>query len=99
MIPDTKNYNYAVPMTDLIAMFNIEYPDASFTQDVKIKVDAVDDNKTFTFQIKANSSDAKNGSNLKFEPTMKGASSARLPRRRARFHLNVPVLDRSRRLS
>ena len=78
MIPDTKNYNYAVPMTDLIAMFNIEYPDASFTQDVKIKVDAVDDNKTFTFQIKANSSDARNGSNLKFEPTMKGASSARL---------------------
>ena len=44
MIIDTKNYNYDVPMTDLIAMFNIEYPDASFTQDVKIKVDAVDDN-------------------------------------------------------
>ena len=76
-IPDTKNYNYAVPMSDFYANFMLENT-GMFTQDVKITVDADAENKTFSFQIKANSSDASGGSNLKFEPTMKGAAAARL---------------------
>lgn len=76
-IPDTKNYNYAVPMSDFYATFMLENT-GMFTQDVKITVDADAENKTFSFQIKANSSDATGGSNLKFEPTMKGAAAARL---------------------
>ena len=78
VIRDTTTDNFDVPMSDFIALFNIESKTGMFTQDVKIKVDDPDTNKTFTFQIKANSSDSKKGSNLKFEPTMKGASSARL---------------------
>jgi len=76
-IPDTKNYNYDVPMSDFYATFMLENT-GMFTQDVKITVDADAENKTFAFQIKANSSDATGGSNLKFEPTMKGAAAARL---------------------
>ena len=34
--------------------------------------------KTYDFQIKANSPEAENGSNLKFEATLKGAGGARL---------------------
>ena len=78
IIRDTATDNFDVPMSDFIALFNIESKTGMFTQDVKIKVDDPDTKKTFTFQIKANSSDSKKGSNLKFEPTMKGASSARL---------------------
>ena len=78
VIRDTTTDNFDVPMSDFVALFNIEPKTGMFTQDVKIKVDDPDTKKTFTFQIKANSSDSKKGSNLKFEPTMKGASSARL---------------------
>ena len=78
VIRDTTTDNFDVPMTDFIALFNIEPKTGMFTQDVKIKVDDPDTKKTFTFQIKANSSNSKTGSNLKFEPTMKGASAARL---------------------
>ena len=78
IIRDTATDNFDVPMSDFIALFNIESKTGMFTQDVKIKVDDPDTKKTFTFQIKANSSDSKKGSNLKFEPPMKGASSARL---------------------
>ena len=78
VIRDTTTDNFDVPMSDFISLFNIEPKTGMFTQDVKIKVDDPDTKKTFTFQIKANSSDSKKGSNLKFEPTMKGASSARL---------------------
>ena len=77
LIPDTKDYNYDVPMTDLKANFMIEAKTGMFTQDVKIMVDSIKDNKTFSFQIKALDS-GKANQNLKFEPTMKGASSARL---------------------
>ena len=77
-IPDTKNYNYDVKESDFEAKFEI-VKDGMFTQDVLIKVDAqAQESKDFTFQIKANSSDSTTGSNLKFEPTMKGASAARL---------------------
>ena len=34
--------------------------------------------KTYRFQIKANDSGKKTGSNLKFEPTAKGAAAARM---------------------
>ena len=78
VIPDTKDYNYDVPMTDLKALFLIDSSTGMFSQDVKITVDAQQENKTFTFQIKANSSDSTTGSNLKFEPTAKGAGTARL---------------------
>ena len=78
VIRDTTTDNFDVPMSDFISLFNIEPKTGMFTQDVKIKVDDPDTKKTFTFQIKANSSDSKKGSNLKFEPTMKGASAARL---------------------
>ena len=78
IVPDTKNYNFDVPMRDFQALFGIESSTGMFTQDVKITVDAIQENKTFVFQIKANSSDATNGSNLKFEPTMRGAGTARL---------------------
>ena len=78
VIRDTSTDNFDVPMSDFISLFNIESKTGMFTQDVKIKVDDPDTNKTFTFQIKANSSNSKTGSNLKFEPTMKGASAARL---------------------
>ena len=78
IITDTKNYNYNVPMTDLQALFTIDSSTGMFSQDVKITVDAQQENKTFTFQIKANDSGATNGSNLKFEPTAKGAGLARL---------------------
>ena len=77
LIPDTKEDNFDVPMTDFKANFMIEST-GMFTQDVKIVVDAVSENKTFTFQIKANDSGARNGSNLKFEPTAKGSGLARL---------------------
>ena len=77
LIPDTAEDNFDVPMTDFKANFMIEST-GMFTQDVKIVVDAVSENKTFTFQIKANDSGARNGSNLKFEPTAKGSGLARL---------------------
>ena len=77
LIPDTKEDNFDVPMSDFKANFMIEST-GMFTQDVKIVVDAVSENKTFTFQIKANDSGASGGSNLKFEPTAKGSGLARL---------------------
>lgn len=76
IIPDTKDYNFNVPMKDFESYFTIDGD--MFTQDVKISVDAKSENKTFTFQIKANDSGATNGSNLKFEPTAKGSGLARL---------------------
>ena len=63
-------------MKALTANFKIPAGDDMFTQDVKISIDG--GGKTFVFQIKANSSDAKGGSNLKFEPTAKGSGTARL---------------------
>ena len=74
----TENYNYDVPMSDFIANFKIEPSTKMFTQDVKIDVNAEREGKVFTFQIKALDSGSSGGQNLKFEPTMKGASSARL---------------------
>jgi len=76
LIPNTKDYNYPAPMKAFTANFKIPSGDDMFTQDVKITIEG--GGKTFVFQIKANSSDAKGGSNLKFEPTAKGSGTARL---------------------
>tara|TARA_S200000501_G_C20804038_1_gene735318 strand:- start:55 stop:1533 length:1479 start_codon:yes stop_codon:yes gene_type:complete len=76
LIPNTKDYNFPAPMKAFTANFKISAGDDMFTQDVKISIDG--GGKTFVFQIKANSSDAKGGSNLKFEPTAKGSGTARL---------------------
>ena len=55
IIRDTATDNFDVPMSDFIALFNIESKTGMFTQDVKIKVDDPDTKKTFTYRIKANS--------------------------------------------
>ena len=79
IIKNTKLNAYDAPMSDFKANFMIEKT-GMFTQDVKIVVDSKNEKpkKTFTFQIKANDSGAKDGGNLKFEPTAKGAGLARL---------------------
>ena len=80
-IPDTHdpNFNYNVPMSSFVANFDIDSKSDMFSQDVKIAVNAkAQEGKEFSFQIKANSSESTTGSNLKFEPTMKGAGMARL---------------------
>jgi len=76
LIPNTKDYNFPAPMKGFTANFQIKSGDDMFTQDVKISIKG--EGKTFVFQIKANSSDAIDGSNLKFEPTAKGSGTARL---------------------
>jgi hypothetical protein len=76
LIPNTKDYNFPAPMKNFTANFRIASGEDMFTQDVKITIEG--GGKTFVFQIKANSSDAKDGSNLKFEPTAKGSGTARL---------------------
>ena len=80
-VPDTHdpNFNYNVPMSSFVANFDIDSKSDMFSQDVKIAVNAkAQEGKEFSFQIKANSSESTTGSNLKFEPTMKGAGMARL---------------------
>ena len=77
IIPDTSEYNFDAPMSDFYSSFKIG-SDGMFTQDVKITIDATQENKTFVFQIKANDSGSTSGSNLKFEPTAKGSGTARL---------------------
>ena len=76
LITDTKMANFPVTMKGFTSNFLIKTGDDMFTQDVKINVEG--GGATYVFQIKANSSDAKGGSNLKFEPTKKGSGSARL---------------------
>ena len=78
IIRDTATDHFNVPMSNFTSLFSIIPKTEMFSQDVKIQAYDSDTKKTFTFQIKANSSDSKKGSNLKFEPTMKGTSSARL---------------------
>ena len=66
-------------MSSFVANFDIDSKSDMFSQDVKIAVNAkAQEGKEFSFQIKANSSESTTGSNLKFEPTMKGAGMARL---------------------
>lgn len=60
---------------DIVCSFLKQSKGESFTQDAKITVHNGGDK--ISFQIKANSSQATNGSNLKFESTIGGSSNAR----------------------
>lgn len=74
---DTASSPFIVePRKDFTCKFDVPAGKDTFTQDVII---AVKDEKgtEYRFQIKANSSEAPNGSNLKFEATIKGKSKAR----------------------
>ena len=77
IVIDTKDYNYPVTPENFSSNFTIKTDTGSFVQDVKLNVSAPD-GKDFSFQIKANSPEKSGGGNLKFEGTMKSASSARL---------------------
>lgn len=74
---DTASSPFVVdPKKDFTCKFDIPAGKDTFTQDVIIGVK--DEKGTeYRFQIKANSSEAPNGSNLKFEATIKGKSKAR----------------------
>jgi len=70
---DTKNYNFSVP--EIKIDFSLKMPTVFQNQDTTIMV--IGGNQgTFKFQVKGNDSAA--ASNLKFEPTMKEASAARI---------------------
>ena len=75
---DTKDYNFPCSPKDFTSNFDLKPDTGSFVQDVKLAVNAPQENKDFSFQIKANSPEKAGGGNLKFEASMKGAGSARL---------------------
>lgn len=70
---DMKNYNFSV--TEMRIDLSLRSPTSFQNQETKIVVFGGDQG-TFNFQIKGNDSVA--ASNLKFEPTMKEASAARI---------------------
>ena len=78
IIIDTKDYNYPCSPKDFSSSFDIKQTTGSFVQDVRLNINAPQESKDFSFQIKANSPEKTGGGNLKFEATMKGAGSARL---------------------
>ena len=68
------------PKEDFTCNFAITQGSASkgtFTQDVKIFAEDANTGDGYSFQIKANSSESPNGSNLKFELTIQGKGAAR----------------------
>lgn len=65
-----------IPSKDFVCNFEIPTGKNTFTQDVRIKI-RDEDGGEYNFQIKANSSESTNGSNLKFEATIKGKAKAR----------------------
>ena len=76
LFPDVKNYNFDVSsMKCFLGLKNGLFFE---TQDCRVVVDVVEDDKPqkIDFQIKPNTTSEL--ANLKFEPTMKGASAARL---------------------
>jgi hypothetical protein len=76
---DTESMNYDVSEKCFQSNFKIPSGKKNFTQDVRLVIESGGKpNKTYDFQIKANSSEASGGSNLKFEATLKGAGGARL---------------------
>jgi len=71
--------NYPVTAKCFQSNFSIKPGKKNFTQDVRLVIDnGAKKKKTYDFQIKANSPEQENGSNLKFEATLKGAGGARL---------------------
>lgn len=78
---DTSNpdMNYPVTPKCFQSNFSIKSGKKNFTQDVRLVIDnGAKKKKTYDFQIKANSPETENGSNLKFEATLKGSGGARL---------------------
>jgi len=74
-----KDRNFPCDASNFSCGFEIKKGKENFTQDVSLIVKgAGGSSQEFKFQIKANSPEAKGGSNLKFEASMKGAGSARL---------------------
>lgn len=74
-----ESMNYDVSEKCFQSNFKIPSGKKNFTQDVRLVIESGGKpNKTYDFQIKANSSEALGGSNLKFEATLKGAGGARL---------------------
>ncbi len=76
LFPDVKNYNFDVSaMKCFLGLKNGLFFE---TQDCRVVVDVIEDDKPqkIDFQIKPNTTSEL--ANLKFEPTMKGASAARL---------------------
>jgi len=78
---DTVSNPFIVdPKKDFTCNFEITQGSASkgtFTQDVKIFAEDANTGDGYSFQIKANSSESTNGSNLKFELTIQGKGAAR----------------------
>tara|TARA_B100000427_G_scaffold233263_1_gene196336 strand:- start:629 stop:2161 length:1533 start_codon:yes stop_codon:yes gene_type:complete len=79
---DTADYNFPVgtsgkPCSSMTANFDIKAGKDMFTQDVLLEVTSPQRDRTYRFQIKANSSEQVN-QNLKFEATEIGAGAARL---------------------
>jgi len=76
LFPDVKNYNFDV--SSMKCFFGLKNGVYFETQDCRVVVDVIEDGKPqkIDFQIKPNTTSEL--ANLKFEPTMKGASAARL---------------------
>ena len=75
---DTVTNGYEViPKNDFTCKFEIPQNKKTFTQDVRVVANDIENGGIFDFQIKANSSESATGSNLKFEVTIKGMSKAR----------------------
>lgn len=66
-----------IPRNDFYCNFAIPNGKKTFTQDVILRATDKTEGDGYKFQIKANSSEAPNGSNLKFELTIEGKGSAR----------------------
>ena len=76
---DTKDFNYPCDPSCFQSKFDIKTGKKNFTQDVRFVIKTGGrKRKTYDFQIKANSPELENGSNLKFEATQKGAGGARM---------------------
>ena len=67
---DTKDYNFPCSPKDFSSSFDIKSDTGSFVQDVRLNIKAPQENREFSFQIKANSPEKAGGGNLKFEATL-----------------------------
>ena len=77
LINTVTNGYEVTPENDFTCKFEIPKNKKTFTQDVRVVANDIENGGIFDFQIKANSSESATGSNLKFEVTIKGMSKAR----------------------
>lgn len=77
LINTVTNGYKVTPKNDFTCKFEIPKNKKTFTQDVRVVANDIENGGIFDFQIKANSSESATGSNLKFEVTIKGMSKAR----------------------